>query len=396
MRRPSRSRPFTIIPIAIAVLTTIVSTPAFAISDNPDETWMTNGQIRAMVRHGKYLYIGGKFSQVRDSTNPGPRGKFSAMNLARINVSTGRGDRSWTPNVVASTSDPAVHALTVARGKVWVGGDFRSVGGRRRHNLAAVTIASGKVVPGVKPVMGDNHGRSVRALVRMGRRVFAGGYFSHVGGSRRGFLAAFDFRGRLEKWKPVVNRRVFSLAPSCDERTLFVGGQFRRARGKGDRRWIGRETVAAFDPQSGALRTWHVPSGSVETGQKAYAMAPTCRQLNVAYGGRNRAMAFRLDDGTRGAVKWQKSTSGNVQAVAVADGRVVIGGHFTSIGPITRNRIAALNMATGSVVPGFNPSITGQWGGPWALQTDRRHLYVGGQFTRVGSEPRTFLARFRL
>ncbi len=396
MRRPSRIRPVTLIPMAIAMLATTMSIPASAISDNPDETWMTNGQIRAMVRHGKFLYIGGKFTQVRNSTNPGRRGKFSAMNLARINISTGRGDRSWTPNVVASTSDPAVHALVVARGKVWVGGDFRAVGGRPRHNLAAVSIASGRVVPGVKPVMGESHGRSVRALVRMGRRVFAGGYFDHVNGARRGSLAAFDLRGRLEKWRPVVNRRVFSLAPSCDDRMLFVGGQFQRARGKGDRRWIGRETVAAFDPGSGALKTWHVPAGSVETGQKAYAMAPTCRQLNVAYGGRNRAIAFRLDNGTRGALKWQVNTNGNVQAITVADGRVVIGGHFTSIGPATRNRIAALNMATGAIVPGFNPSITGQFGGPWALRTGRGHLYVGGQFTRVGSQPQTFFARFRL
>ncbi|MGH2540247.1 MAG: hypothetical protein ACRDGK_06980, partial [Actinomycetota bacterium] len=189
---------------------------------------------------------------------------------------------------------------------------------------------------------------------------------------------------------------VFSLAMSCDDKTLFVGGQFRRARGKGDTGWRDRESVAAFYPSSGALRTWHVPAGSVEIGQKAYALAPTCSQLNVAYGGRNRAIAFRLDHGTRGDVKWQVNTSGNVQAITVADGRVVIGGHFTSIGARTRIRIAALNMATGAVVPGFNPSITGQWGGPWALKRDRQHLYVGGQFTMVGSKSQTFVARFRL
>ena len=196
-------------------------------------------------------------------------------------------------------------------------------------------------------------------------------------------------------WKPSVDKRVFSLATGCDGR-LFAGGQFRRARGQGAAAWTVRETIAAFAPSSGALLGWHVPTGTIEEGQKAYAMAPTCGQLNVAYGGNNRAIAFHLDTGTTGGKKWQVNTSGNVQAITVTGGQVVIGGHFTSIGGFSRNRIAALSMGSGEVDPAFDPSLTGQWGGPWALTADASHLYVGGQFTMVGAESRTFFARFAL
>ena len=118
---------------------------AAAISDEADPIWMTNGQIRAMARHGDYVYIGGKFTQVRASTSPGPGGKFAARNIARIDVHTGLGDPSWTPEVIGTTAGPAVHALVVAGGDVWIGGDFRSVNGQPRHNLAAVSVASGAV-----------------------------------------------------------------------------------------------------------------------------------------------------------------------------------------------------------------------------------------------------------
>jgi hypothetical protein len=383
--------------IVAAMLVGGLATPASAaISSDPDPTWMTNGQIRAMVRFGNYIYIGGKFTQVRASTSPGPGEKFAARNLARINVTTGLGDPSWTPDVVGSTAAPAVHALTVAGGDVWVGGDFQSVNGQPRHNLAAVSVATGAVVAGVDPVVGASGNRSVRALAQAGGRVFAGGYFKSVDGSPRRFLAAFGLDGALQNWKPRVDKRVFSLAMGCDGDRLFAGGQFRRAGGDGDAAWSARETVAAFDPASGALEAWHVPVGTIEEGQKAYAMAPTCTQLNVAYGGNNRAIAFRLDNGTSGDKKWQVNTSGNVQAITVAGGQIVIGGHFTSIGGLTRNRIAALSMSSGAVDPGFNPSLTGQWGGPWALTADASHLYVGGQFTMVGPESRTFFARFRV
>src|SRR3712207_4670138 len=54
----------------------------------------------------------------------------------------------------------------------------------------------------------------------------------------------------------------------------------------------------------------------------------------------------------------------NGQAVSIAaspDGsRIYIGGDFTSVDGVARNRIAAFSTATGQLVPGFAPAFNGQ------------------------------------
>src|SRR5439155_928217 len=82
-----------------------------------------------------------------------------------------------------------------------------------------------------------------------------------------------------------------------------------------------------------------------------------------------------------------------LQAIALpADGRIVIGGQFTHVGAVSRNRIVRLN-ADGSLDATFDP---GQ--GPdkaittVALQPDGKIL-VGGSFTNVANATRYYVAR---
>ena len=118
---------------------------AAAISDEADPIWMTNGQIRAMARHGDYVYIGGKFTQVR-ARRRGPTAS-SLRGTSLVSMSTPASATRRGPPRSSATAGPAVHALVVAGGDVWIGGDFRSVNGQPRHNLAAVSVASGAVDP---------------------------------------------------------------------------------------------------------------------------------------------------------------------------------------------------------------------------------------------------------
>jgi uncharacterized delta-60 repeat protein len=100
-------------------------------------------------------------------------------------------------------------------------------------------------------------------------------------------------------------------------------------------------------------------------------------------------------------------TNGLVRAVVVqADGKILIGGDFTTVqpagaaSPVTRNRIARLN-TDGSVDTAFNPNIGGQLQ-PQVhaimVQTDGR-IVVGGTFTNLqpngaaAATTRNYLAR---
>jgi uncharacterized delta-60 repeat protein len=84
---------------------------------------------------------------------------------------------------------------------------------------------------------------------------------------------------------------------------------------------------------------------------------------------------------------------GQVQAVAVqSDGKIVVGGLFTSVNGTTPNNIARMN-ADGSVDISFNPgSGTDKQVEVIAVQTDGK-VVIGGAFTSVNGTARNRIAR---
>ncbi|HJV03707.1 MAG TPA: hypothetical protein VJ868_00445, partial [Actinomycetota bacterium] len=50
-----------------------------AFSDLPDDTWMTNGEVKAMVRAGGHIYIAGKFTQVRSAPPGTPGSQYGSI-----------------------------------------------------------------------------------------------------------------------------------------------------------------------------------------------------------------------------------------------------------------------------------------------------------------------------
>src|SRR5437867_4474729 len=82
-------------------------------------------------------------------------------------------------------------------------------------------------------------------------------------------------------------------------------------------------------------------------------------------------------------------------AVVQADGKILIGGDFTSLSPnggapVTRNRIARLN-PDGTLDTAFNPNANGVVIST-AVQADGKIL-AGGAFTSIGGQPRNYIAR---
>ena len=81
-----------------------------------------------------------------------------------------------------------------------------------------------------------------------------------------------------------------------------------------------------------------------------------------------------------------------VRAIAVQpDGKVIIGGDFTQVEGVTRNRIARLN-ADGTLDTGFDPNVTAGNVNSIVLQADGRIL-VGGNFSQVGGQQRNNIFR---
>ncbi|GEP43384.1 hypothetical protein BGE01nite_26750 [Brevifollis gellanilyticus] len=75
-----------------------------------------------------------------------------------------------------------------------------------------------------------------------------------------------------------------------------------------------------------------------------------------------------------------------------ADGKIIIGGYFTSVGGVPRNHIARLH-ADGTLDSSFNPNVNGLVTSI-AVQADGK-IIIGGEFATVGGTSRPNLARLQ-
>ena len=355
-----------VLAAVMVILAILDASPALALSETPDNTYMTNGKVyaTALSGDGKVLYIGGEFTEVRQRSGVGRK----VSNLAAINVQTGAAISTWRPKV--SGNDAVVRSLAVKDGKVFIGGNFTAVEGKPRKNLAAVgTYTKAVVLSPFSPQVGSDTSY-VFALETGDRKLYAGGGFSKVNGAPRKNLAAFSLKtGALDRhWKPETrSSKVKALELGYKRRSIFVGGPFSYVTGTNGR-GAPRQSVGRLYTATGNLHPWKIPSGTIQAPQSAWDLRATRTRLYGAFGRqRNFLAAFRLDRGNSGARIWWLSTNGNVQSLALTGdhSRLFFGGHFginefsqrVCNGKLLRG-LASVNPATGKLYCGWIPSWT--------------------------------------
>lgn len=408
---------------ALVMAATIAPAPpahaALGLRETPDQTWMTNGIVyaQALSEDRRTLYIGGKFTQVREKPS-GTGGAFERVNnVAAINVETGEPVSAFKPAVTSNDGTrPVVRALAAKNGRVYVGGNFTTVGGQPRRNLAAVNPTSGALDTAFSATVGTNTS-IVYALAADASRLYLGGTFASVNGVSRGKLAAVNpASGALDAaWRARANNvvRELEFGPNNDG-TIFAMGGFKSVTGS-DGANVARQSVARFVAASGNVHPWAIPVGGILT-DSGRNNNMTCRDATViptrlfaSCGlGPNYSAAFRLDNGNTGNRLWLKGFGGNPQTSAMSpDGsRLIVGGHF-GINPIKEQvcgkplgGLVALNPLTGQVdctsnwVPHLDQKRDPSYDGAWQLTTVGNRLWVGGGFVGVSGVPQTNLARF--
>ncbi len=114
-------------------------------------------------------------------------------------------------------------------------------------------------------------------------------------------------------------------------------------------------------------------------------------------GGQSRHGFARLDPVTGAADSWDLNPNSAVETMVFQkDGKIVVGGYFTTIGGRPRSHIARLDPVTG-VPDSFDPSAHSNFESSTdvfalALQPDGKIL-VGGFFNTIGGQTRTHIAR---
>jgi uncharacterized delta-60 repeat protein len=149
------------------------------------------------------------------------------------------------------------------------------------------------------------------------------------------------------------------------------------------------QSADGFDPNAnGAVHVVVVqPDGKILIGGDFTTLSPN----GGAAVSRNR-IARLNPDGTLDTAFNPNANNYRVDAIAVqADGKILAGGFFTSIGGQTRNHIARLDATTG-LADSFDPHANGTEVGSIAVQADGKIL-AGGAFTSIGGAARHNIAR---
>jgi len=345
-----------------------------ATSFNPN----VNSVVNALALSGSTLYAAGQFTNI---------GGVTRNRIAAIDAATGLAT-SWNPN--ANGFNAIVLSLALSGSTVYAGGNFTSIGGETRNNIAALDAATG-LATSWNPNANANYNpipsmvSFVRALAVSGSTVYAGGYFTSIGGQTRNSIAALDAAtGNATSFNTNAYANGYVIALAVSGSTMYAAGDFAPAG-------ISRFGIVAFDAATGNATSFNPGSDKIVralalSGSTVYAGGDF-----TSVGGVTRHNIAAIDAATGKATSFDPNADNAVVALALSGSTVYAGGYFTSIGGETRNYIAALDAVTG-LATSWNPNATSERDGVLALAVSGSTVYAGGDFTSIGGETRNNIA----
>jgi hypothetical protein len=314
--------------------------------------------VNALAVAGSTLYVGGFFDTV---------GGRRRINAAAVDTFTGR-TLPWNPRPGPARSFSSVEAIAVTPESVFLGGDFSHVDGAPRARLAAVNPRTGQLL------RWNAHVRrgSVRSLALSGDTLYVSGSYTRIGGAPRRGLGALDIRtGKATAWMPQGSPATGWLAMGGE--VIYVGD-------------------AAFDALSGERLAW---DPRPTQGADPLAVVGDRVLLNVSGGigsvDRDGLAAVDLDTGEFKA--WNPGMDGGgVDALEVAGGTVYISGDFHRVGTSTRHGLAAFDAATGEI-ESWAPTVDGEYDRyVYQLLPYGDAVYLAGTFDAISATARDGLA----
>ena len=341
-----------------------------------------NGELNCVTLQpdGKVL-IGGYLSSYNGT---------SRKRIARINAD-GSLDATFNPGSGVNGSNS--HLSTIALqpdGKILIGGNFNNYSGTSRNRIARLN-ADGSLDVTFDPGSGANvvNPGSGVAIVRHialqpDGKMLIGGSFTSYNGAARNRIARLNADGSLDaSFNPGIGAsgEVYSIALQPDGKIL-IGGPFTSYNGT-SRNGIARLNAdgsldASFDPGSGALNSNHIACIALQPDGKILIGG-----YFTSYNGTSRNRIARLNVNGSLDVSFNPGIGANADAVlSIAlqpDGKILIGGGFSSYQGTSRNRIARLN-ADGILDVTFNPGTGATYSVEAIALQPNGKILIGGSF----------------
>ena len=363
----------------------------------------TNDKVDALrVNHG-VLYVGGKFTRFTWKGRT-----YHRHYLGAVRIATG------APTGLRPRINGEVYSLAVGpkRNTLYIGGKFTSVDGQPRENVAAINIHTRKL-----RTFAPDVSNTVRSIVPTTGGIYLGGVFATVGGTAQPYLARVSAQGVLDTtFAPVLDHWVRAMILAPDKSRLIVGGGFRTVDG------IARNALASLDLTTGANEPFNPGLIPIVTKQgHGSQVTSLTKDKSVVYAGAegtghgvfDGVVAFDPDTGSK---VWRNTCLGATQAVLYLNGTVYKASHAhdcSSMGDFGQipsgwepHRLLGLNPANGALLPWGTSATATRWPspdvngglynhlGPYALASNGRELFVGGEFTEVNHHDQEGLTRF--
>jgi len=389
---------------------------AVGVSPTADTTWGTAvaetgkaARVLALAASGGVVYLGGDFLAVSPPGSKDASGDVARHHLAAF-ADGGTRLAGWDPD-----ADDEVQALVAAPDgkRIYAGGMFHHIGNGPAVRVAALDPVTGAPDRTFAPPRPDGVVRAL-ALSPDGRVLYLGGDFDGLitaDGAvvNRPHVAALDAAtGALSDWDPPRDTGgryyghagtpdksraggVYAIAPSADGTTVHVGGTFLS--------WAGHSGIVSLDAATARPTPWQA---RIDRPVFGLARSSDGHTFYAAAGGAGGAMYAFRPHGPPGGV-WQVKTDGDVVAVVETGTGVFVLGHYDNIvrpgsscwqycpDGMAREHLSAFDR-TGRIED-WNP-VANTPTGPYAAAADAGHVYVAGEFTKVGGVRHVGFAAF--
>ena len=371
-RRPrGRLRALAVAGAALALVVGVAAAPAQALAPTTIDAnaWGVNGRVRAILETPSAVYIGGEFTAVVSPTGA----TMARNNIAALDPATGA-PLPFNPGV-----DQQVIDLSISPDgrTLYAAGDFKTAAGVTRGRAAAFDATSGALKP-----FDPKANLTIEAIQASASGVYIGGQFTKLKSVARNFLAEVD---------PSTGAVLPAFTATTDAKVhdIVLGAAGTQAL---RRRQVRRRVRAVRAGQAGGPQPVHRWPAALAGPPERRDLQPGASDGQVfAAGGGSGGHAYGFDIGT-GRQLWTSLSNGDIHAVALQNGVLYVGGHFTTYNGVDASHIAAISPTTGRRIP-WGVNVNSKLG-IWSVAAFAGHLSIGGDFTRINGKLRQHYARF--
>lgn len=349
-------------------------------------SYTNSALVHTMKRKNNLLYVGGRFTQVSGINRSG----LFCYDIEKKQITD-----------LNITFDDLIYSLDIddATNTLYAVGRFHTAGGLPRPRGAAIDLTTSGITN-----WNPSFSRHPLQVKVHPSGILVAGTFADLGTGKAYTLTVFDFNTTEMQRYPRSTSMGDLYCMDIYSGKLYVGGS---QLAQNDTLPLDRACIA-YELNNGRLYTGWAPNPS-----STITSMTVHQDSGIIYiGGNFTSVRSDVPPSTTTAVRnriaaWDVKTNphtfltsfnpdlnGTCSTLTYSGNMLYMGGNFTTVGGVSRNRLAAWNLNTNTLDASFNPNVGNN--SVLSMKISGDHMYIGGDFTLVGGATRNRCAKIRL